>query len=287
MTVSVSRHGSAGPDDAAYAGSLGQQLASMVDALERSPDMLDATLMVAQVHVNARLAVDPDASYLPTWEAVVSAMQISSALFATSAPRGSDPVECRISDEIRALAPTGPLSAHTAGNWLTAFYFAIVCRDQARMTMLCNVTLEMLRESPVEYDKFIFHWIDTLQTYWLEQPGLVDKLVAAIEMSHPERAQTTDPESLDRLLFQPISLFHRFIRKDREEFQQTLVEALQQHKAYWSASEDRASSVEGYLALGPLAMACLAYDAQFPLDIESPYIPSELLNRAWLGEFPT
>ncbi|MBC9719360.1 immunity 49 family protein [Streptomyces sp. TRM66268-LWL] len=92
---------------------------------------------------------------------------------------------------------------------------------------------------------------------------------------------------MDRLLFQPVSLFHRFIRKDQEAFQQTLIEALEQHRAYWSASEERASSVEGYLALGPLAMACLAYDAQFPIDVESPYIPRELLNRAWLGEFPT
>ncbi|MHC0429494.1 immunity 49 family protein [Streptomyces sp. O3] len=287
MTTSVGRHGSAGPDDAAYANSLGRRLATRVNTLEQSPDMLDAALALAQVHVNARLAVDPNASHLPTWEAVVSAMQIGSALFATSGPVGSEPAECRISDEMRTLPQTGPLSAHTAGNWLTAFYYAIVCRDQARMTMLCNVPLDILRASPVEYDEFIFLWIDVLQAYWLERPGLVDKLIAAIEKSHPDQAPNTDRESLDRILYQPINLFHRFLRKDHEGFQQTLVEALELHKEYWTASQEREDSVEGYLAVGPLAIACLAFDANFPIDVESPYIPSELLNRAWLGEFPT
>ncbi|MGA5420707.1 Imm49 family immunity protein [Streptomyces lavendulocolor] len=49
----------------------------------------------------------------------------------------------------------------------------------------------------------------------------------------------------------------------------------------------RVTRTPWYLALGPLAIACLAYDAGFPIDVESDYLPSELLNRAWLGEFPT
>ncbi|MFG2568711.1 immunity 49 family protein, partial [Streptomyces sp. NPDC048567] len=66
-----------------------------------------------------------------------------------------------------------------------------------------------------------------------------------------------------------------------------LAEALQLHKAYWTLNEDRATDVDGSIALGPLAIACLAHDADFPLDIESDYLPKHLLQRTWIGEFPT
>ncbi|WP_329582530.1 hypothetical protein [Streptomyces sp. NBC_01361] len=40
-------------------------------------------------------------------------------------------------------------------------------------------------------------------------------------------------------------------------------------------------------ALGPLALACLAFDSEFPVDSTSPYLPKCLLDRAWYGEFAT
>jgi hypothetical protein len=52
-------------------------------------------------------------------------------------------------------------------------------------------------------------------------------------------------------------------------------------------NEDRAADIDGAIALGPLAIACWAYDGDFPLDIESEYLPKHLLNHGWLGEFPT
>ncbi|MGW3421326.1 immunity 49 family protein [Streptomyces phaeochromogenes] len=288
MTVKVPRHGSPGPDDEEYANALGMGLADTIESLEQSPDMFNTALSEAILYVNARLAVNPDASGIDTWEAAVSAMQVGSALFASaSATEGT--VECRIDHELRTIPATGPQFASNAGNWLTAFWLAIVCRDQTRMNQLSEVPVDLLRASAsgAEVDAYMYHWVDALQTYWLERPGLVGKLIAAIEASHPDVARIADRDLLQKILYQPINLFHRFLRKDHAGFNEALLEALQLHKAYWTVDEDREESVEGYLALGPLAVTCLAYDAGFPIDVESDYIPSELLNRAWLGEFPT
>ncbi|WP_420823792.1 Imm49 family immunity protein [Streptomyces torulosus] len=41
------------------------------------------------------------------------------------------------------------------------------------------------------------------------------------------------------------------------------------------------------MALGPLALACLAYDGGMAVEVESEYLPAHLLRRDWLGEFPT
>ncbi|RST14431.1 hypothetical protein E2C00_13445 [Streptomyces sp. WAC05374] len=286
MTVNVTRHGSPGPDDQGYADSLEEDLLEDIASFEQSPGALDGALDTAMLHLQARLAVNPDASALPTWEATVTAMQVGSAMFAV-ATRSEGTVECRIADETRTLRALGPGLHANPGNWVSAFWLAIVCRDQARMTALCEVPLDVLRASGTQYDEFVYLWIDALQTYWLERPGLGEKLLAAIEASYPNAIEVADMELVERILYQPVNLFQCFLRKDHAAFNQALVEALEMHKLYWTASEKRERSVAGYLALGPLAIACLAYDAGFPIEVESDYLPSELLNRAWLGEFPT
>lgn len=280
------RHDSPGPDDEGYARTLGEGLTRIIGRLERSPRNFDMAMIKAHMHVGARLAVNPNASGIDSWEAVVAAMQVGSALFASaSATEGT--VECRINHELRSIPATGPQSPANAGNWLSAFWYAIVCRDQNRMTQICEVPVDLLRASGAEYDEYIYHWVDALQAYWLRRPGLAEKLVAAIEASYPEVARIAPRDLLQKILYQPINLFHRFLRKDHDGFNKALLEALDLHKSYWTANEDREEDVSGYLALGPLAIACLAYDADFPINVESDYIPSQLLNRAWVGEFPT
>jgi hypothetical protein len=221
-----------------------------------------------------------------TWEAAVNAMQLGSALFAvTGVSEGS--VECRINRKLRTIPAVGPLSTADAGNWLTAFWLAVVCRDQMRMTQLCEIPLERLRSPEGQYDEYVYHWVDVLQTYWLRRPGLVDKLIAAIEASDPAMVRVAPRDLLQGVLYPPINLFYHFVRKDEEGFSPALVEALKLHKAYWTLDEDREADIDGSIALGPLAIACLAYDGDIPIEVESEYLPKHLLQRGWLGEFPT
>ncbi|MEV7501385.1 Imm49 family immunity protein [Streptomyces sp. NPDC093018] len=52
-----------------------------------------------------------------------------------------------------------------------------------------------------------------------------------------------------------------------------MAEALTWYKEYWTANEARSRSGEGLVALAPLAVACMAYDAGMPIEAESEYIP--------------
>ncbi|MFJ7773634.1 Imm49 family immunity protein [Streptomyces yangpuensis] len=52
----------------------------------------------------------------------------------------------------------------------------------------------------------------------------------------------------------------------------------------WTANEGRARSGEGLVALGPLAIACMARDAGMAIEVESAYLPQELLQFGWAGE---
>ncbi|MFH8220257.1 immunity 49 family protein [Streptomyces sp. NPDC018057] len=127
-------------------------------------------------------------------------------------------------------------------------------------------------------------WIETLQTYWLGGQDLVQKLVAAVDATDPQ--VVADPDTVNRLLYPPMEMFHRFVRGDREGFNLALTQALQWHKEYWS-EESRATQASGFVALAPLAIACMAYDADLPVEVKSEYIPRALVDRSWVGEYDT
>lgn len=286
MTVTVARHGVVTPDTERFVERLGEAVARDIDELEESTEMIDFAFPSAVMALQARCVDDPEASAVETWEAAVNAMQLGSALFAVSeASEGH--VECRINHKTRRLPAIGRLSAADAGNWLTAFWLAVICRDQQRMTQLCEIPVERLRAPEGQYDEYIYHWVDTLQTYWLRRPGLVEKLTVTFQSSDPSVARITPRDLLQGVLYPPINLFYNFVRRNEAGFSPALEEALKLHRLYWTHDESRETDIDGAVALGPLAVACLAYDGGFPIGIESDYLPKHLLQRDWLGEFPT
>ncbi|MFJ8503758.1 immunity 49 family protein [Streptomyces avermitilis] len=265
---------------------LAHAVAEFTERLTQDPGLFGDAFETALDHAHARCADDPDAGKLETWEAWVTAMQTGSALFATTLTRQGT-VECRIGDRVLALPASGPAAHADARAWLDAFWLAVVCRERDRLTRLCQVPLDDLRRACAAepYDDYVFHWIDTLQSYWLQQPmdDIVPKLLATMETSHPHVATRTPSEFLNLVDYQPVALFHRLVTNDHEAFAQALTEALAHHERYWDGSGRPRSRV----ALGPLAMACLAHDGNFPVDTTLPYLPKYLISRAWCGEFPT
>ncbi|MEV7192462.1 Imm49 family immunity protein [Streptomyces sp. NPDC093510] len=263
--------------------------------LAQGPAGLAHAFTVTKKQSDARFAADPACANLETWEAWVWAMQTGSALFRAAASHQGT-VECRIADRVLPLPATGPVPVADARAWLDAFYLGVVCREQDRLTLLCDVPPDDLRRA-APHDAYVFHWIETLRAVWLRQPmdDVVQHLIATMETSHPHVATRTPSDFLNLIDYQPAALLHRMVAGDREAFTETLTEALAHHERYWTdraARSDDAAGAGGAapysrVALGPLAMACLAYDWDFPVDVKSPYLPVHLLRRDWLGEFPT
>ncbi|MFE7575739.1 immunity 49 family protein [Streptomyces sp. NPDC057521] len=287
MTTVITRHDlQGGADTEALANRLSERLIEEIDDLEESAALLDFTVGSSILGFRARCAIDPRASKVETWEATVNAMQVSSALFAASLVTEGT-VECRINRKLRTIPAAGHMGTADTGKWLSAFWLALICRDEARLAQLSEIPLERMRSPQGQYDEYIYHWVDTLQTWWLRGPGLADKLIATIEASDLSMAQIAPRDLMDGILYPPINLFYHYLRRDQDGFAPALADALKLHRAYWTLNEDRATDVDGSIALGPLAIACLAHDADFPLDIESDYLPKHLLQRTWIGEFPT
>ncbi|SHL81567.1 immunity 49 family protein [Streptomyces yunnanensis] len=253
-------------------------------SLETSDDAREAALRTSLNIARMRCVLDPKAVMLETWESWLLAMQVHSAVFA-AASTDEEAATCQIRQVERRLVATGPQFHVNAGTWVQAFYLALVCRETARLDMLANIPVSLLRDCGGVMDEYIYAWVETLQSFWLRRDDLSDKLVQAVDLNAPEAARIVDAQTMGKLSYPPIILFYRYLRRDAEGFNTTLADALRWHKECWIADTDRKESVEGVVALGPLAIACLARAVSIPIKIESPYLPQALLDYAWEGEF--
>ncbi|WP_307813320.1 immunity 49 family protein [Streptomyces sp. N35] len=294
MVTRIARHGypaSINPetdiDTAGGLDSLAETVEWVLERIERSELAREEALDTALTFADARCEVDPDAEQFETWEAWVTAMQLGSAWFRMATASGADTVTCRIKEKERFLPATGPQPHINASSWLTAFYLALICRENERLTELARVPISLLRESGATFDEYIYSWVETLQRFWLGQEGVSDHLVAAVDGTDQDSAQHVDQELMNFLLSPPIILFYRYLRGDHAQFNEALVDAVKWHKSYWAAEDDRAINSDGFVALAPLAIACLARDKGFPIELESEYLPKALLEYAWAGEIQT
>lgn len=293
MSTSVPRH--AYPVDSTAEGLvvLNETVSWVVGELDDPDDTgrgqaLSASLALAQ----SQCAIDPEASKFETWEAWVTAMQIGCALF-DSATATKGPVPCRIGStgETKDLPATGPTSYTHVEAWLTTVYLATICRENERLDRLMQVPLSFLRASLSEsmaVDEYIYDWVAALQSYWARRSTeMWDQLVAAIRATDPEGPLVTDKETMLKQLYPPLELFQLYNRQETARFNESLTQALTWHNEYWTDDEARSLSSDGLVALGPLAIACMAYDNDFPIEVESEYLPKHLLRRSWVGEFDT
>ena len=263
--------------------------------LEKNPWGVD--IMVGSFHLNMMFstAADPEVARLETWEAWAANMQIHHALFMLQTnPPGTD-LELMVHHQIRRTKATGPRYSTNAGNWSTAFFLAIICRDQQRYRQLCEIPVELLREAGesegTRYNPYTYHWIAARQAFVLNRPDLGEELLAAMELSTPERVDFGSREALDKLVFPPMNAFLRLVERDSDKFNEALAQGLALHRDYYTATPKRAQDIEGAIPLGLLAMACLAHDTArhdptFRLEVESGYLPTHLVHNTWHGEFP-
>ena len=259
------------------AGQLAYATAELMARLGQDPAVLGDAFASALALAHARCATDPRAAHLDTWDAWATAVQLGSALFT-----GTQPQECHLGEDlVRQLPATSAEPPADARAWLDALYLAVVCRQQDRIGGLCQVPLETLRQDD-SVDAYVLHWIDTLQAYFSAGPmdDVVQKLLATMETSMPDALTHGPNDFVNRIDYQPIALFHRLLARDHDTFAKTLAEALAEHAGYWGDS----AAPRAQVALGPLAMASLAYDHGFPVDPAQPHLPMYLLNRERIEE---
>ncbi|MFD4242596.1 immunity 49 family protein [Streptomyces sp. NPDC058525] len=155
------------------------------------------------------------------------------------------------------------------------------------MKQLAQVPVEFLRASGADFDEYVYAWIETLQNFWFGRQETWNTLLTAVQGTAPEQTRIADTDLMLKILYPPLKLFQLYLRREDQAFTDSLVQALTWHQEYWTANEARSLSSDGLVALAPLALACLAYDADMTIGVESDYLPKHLIKRSWVGEFTT
>ncbi|WP_457028300.1 immunity 49 family protein [Kitasatospora sp. P5_F3] len=143
--------------------------------------------------------------------------------------------------------------------------------------------IALLRDSGAQFDEYIYAWVGALQAYRRQGPQLIERLSEAIEGADPDVVRVADHEVLLKLLCPPIAAFHQLVQRDGKKFNAALARGLELHREYWTADEDRVEDSNGLVALSLLGIACLAHDSGLTVEVESDYLPKNLLLRSWVG----
>lgn len=223
--------------------------------------------------------LDPTAGQEETWRAAVFASQAANAVFARTS-KADETVQYRIGEQTTTLPVVGPNRNATPVDWLTAAWLAVITRSEERIRELCSVGKYTLRGGGAKVEDYVHPWIETLQRFLSGEPISPALLESVIDLSDPGNAKYATPEYMLLIAYPPANVLYRLTRGTASQFNEALTQATTAHRDYWSRA-DLADHPDGFVALPVLAMAIRGRDSGFPVDIESGYLPDNLLNATW------
>lgn len=165
--------------------------------------------------------------------------------------------------------------------WRSAFWWALIARDEPALRELTAYPVERLRAAGGDaFDDFQYAWAELLQTARAHGPEYVADRAFALETTSRVGAQ----RPVDLLLRPSIEVFARLAAGDQNGFTWALTNALRQHRAFFE-QEPWSTDPEGVIALPLLGLACWAHDRGLRVEVESEYLPTGFVRQPnWARE---
>lgn len=250
-----------------------QMLVDLLKAANSRAAALSVLLSAAKSRVGYLAAVGKKRAELG--RALRVGAQAAAAIFALGG--GTGDIEFALGEQRVRLAATGPTDATHIGNWRVGWWLAHIVGDQAAIDVLVATPINVLRSSSTRGDACQYLFIEALQAFERRAPDWSTKLKAALDATDPEQIKMIDEEFVLNILVPEMQMLYYLAIGEIAGFDEAIVFALERHKKYWSKG-NRKRDPEGYLALGPMAIATLAYDAGMPIEIESEYLQLDLIT---------
>jgi len=201
--------------------------------------------------------------------------QTAAAIFALGSGRGE--IEFSLGERRVKLPATGPTDATHVGNWRIGWWMAHIVRDNAAIEQLASTPIDVLRRSSSRGDECHYLFVEALQGFENRAPEWSTRLQAAVDATDPAKTPLSDEEFVLNILVPEMKMLFRLALGEIAPFTQALEFALERHNRHWGKGK-RKQDPDGFLALGPLAISSLAFDAGMPIDVESEYLPMALVE---------
>ncbi|MEU3649146.1 immunity 49 family protein [Lentzea sp. NPDC034063] len=262
----------------AQVDTLQRLIASALEDVESDPDALSAARRRALTRFEHLTALDPAASEEETWQAAVLASETANAVFARTS-KSEDFVPYRLGDREYRLPVLGPNHHATPVDWLTAAWLAIITRSEQRVAELCAVGKYTLLGSGAKVEEYVGPWVDTMQRHLRGDQVPPALLESVIDLTDPRRARFASSDFMLLVAYPPVNVLFRVLRGGPEDFTDALVQATEAHRDHWRQA-GFADNPDGFVSLAVLAVAIRGRDNGFPVEVESGYLPENLLSGA-------
>jgi len=257
-----------------------KRLLDTLQTAKRYPGNLSQLISASKIVAAQELLFDPRSSR--GRQALHLAARASASLFAARMARPDNSVTVALEERGGLVTYTSPPdeSTVTVGTWVRGFYFGAVARDRAAMDLLCRTDPEALRGSSTRSPDYMYLYAKSLRDYHTRQwDRIVENMMAAFDATDPERPDVYDKDWALHLHVPQLEVLIYAVTRDAR-FADALRRAVELHKKYWSSMEDfRMQSFEGLISIPLSGLARIGLDQGLRFDVESPYIPRELLGQ--------
>lgn len=160
--------------------------------------------------------------------------------------------------------------------WKKALDACLLCRDMEGLRFLANLDESIFINSNQGASEFDICYYRLWSHFFKEGANTGELLVSAAEAARKPQENEVRSRYVDLIRFPELRLLQFIVEGKPTEFQKSLGDAIIDHRTYWN-DKDRQFVPEGWISL-PLSATCaMAVDTkQFPIEVESPYIPSWL-----------
>lgn len=251
----------------------GALLASLLESAATRAEALSLLVSTARRYAGYLSAKPSEVE--PLCAALKTGTFAAAALFTLASESGQ--VEVDIGQKLVRLPATGSTDATHPGNWRVGWWLAQIVRDRRAIDRLAGTPIEVLRRSSSRGDECQYLYVEALQAIEKRASDWGTRLQRALDATDPERFKLADEEFVLNIMVPEMELLFCFANGDRADFQETLQFTLERHKRYWTRA-NRKRDPDGYIALGPLAIASMAHQAGFAVEVESDYLPNPLIK---------
>jgi hypothetical protein len=242
--------------------------------------VVSVSSVISNAHSEAayQLVFDPRSPRV--LQALRLAARASAALFAASTASPSNPVSVTLEEGAEPITYTSrpDESMINVGDWITSFYFGTIVRDEASIDRICEIDPMSLRGSSTRGPEYLYLYAKALRDFHILQwDKIVDTMLAAVHATDLERPDVNDKDWALWLHVPALEVLIYVVTKDAK-FSDALQRAVELHKKFWSKKKDyRMQDYEGFFSVPLTALARIGLDQGLTFDVESPYLPKELL----------
>jgi len=169
------------------------------------------------------------------------------------------------------LPRQAPSDLATTAVWQRGFFAALLLRDEERGAWLARFPLAVLEASPLQSLPHTYMAVHTLGGFRLDEGGWQDDLAHTIMLAEAEDQNKEWREELE------LPVLRMLARIYGDGFSEAFEAALLAHRTYYTRGSMR-NDRNGFLALGPAALAAWAHDCDRLVTVESDYAPRWLIE---------